>query len=63
MWGILLAVALGVLVYNTTIQVLNYLSFNHTTKYDIEFVHDLGKSFRYSALQKLEIFYNTPVID
>jgi len=39
----MLAVALGVLVYNTTQQVINFFKYDHITKLDITFVHELGK--------------------
>ncbi|XP_067951695.1 acid-sensing ion channel 1C-like [Watersipora subatra] len=40
-WGLLLTVSLGVLINNTTMQIIYYFEYNHITKYDITFVHQL----------------------
>ena len=42
-WCILVLAALGVLISSTVQQVMNYLKFEHVTKYDIDFVSTLGK--------------------
>ena len=39
-----MAGAVFILVNNTVRQVLNFLSYDHISKYDIEFVHNLGKA-------------------
>ena len=42
-WALLLTISLGFLIYNTTQQIINYFNYDHVTKYDITFVHELGR--------------------
>lgn len=46
-WGVLILVCVGFLLNNTIRQILKYRAYEHISRYDITFVHELGECSLY----------------